>query len=75
MSDDARTTITNTSAPDGYPISGLTYILVYKDSKPEIKTFLKWALTTGQKDAEPMDYAPLTPNIRKKALELVESIR
>ena len=39
-------------APGGYPITGFTFLLVYKNgTKPAMKKFLEWALTTGQNDA------------------------
>ena len=73
---DFRKIITNTSAPGGYPITGLTFLLVFRDgTKPEVKNFLNWMLTTGQKDAPGMQYAPLPENLRKRAVEAVATIR
>lgn len=73
---DFRKVITNTSAPGGYPITGLTFLLVYRNgTKPEVKNFLNWMLTTGQKDAPGMQYAPLPENLRKRAVEAVATIR
>ena len=73
---DFRKVAVNTSAADGYPITGFTYLLVYRNgTKPEVKRMLEWMLTTGQKDAGPMYYAPLPPGVRKRALAAVASIR
>lgn len=68
MPADFRVSITNADGKGSYPISGFTYLLVYKkiSDDPEkgakIKKFLKWALNEGQEMAAPLHYAPL-PNI------------
>jgi phosphate transport system substrate-binding protein len=64
MPSDFRISITDADGKDAYPISSFTYLLIYqkmkKDEKSEkLLSFLSWALTRGQKDAEPLQYAPL----------------
>ena len=72
---DFRKVAVNTSAPGGYPITGFTYLLVYKNgTKPEVKKLLEWMLTTGQKDAAAQYYAPLPPGVKQRALAAVASI-
>jgi phosphate transport system substrate-binding protein len=72
---DFRKVATNTSALNGYPITGFTYVLAYKNgTKPEVKKLLEWMLTTGQKDASPMSYSPLPAGVKKRALAAIESI-
>jgi len=71
---DFRKVITNTSAPKGYPITGFTFLLVYPNSKPELKKFLIWALTDGEKEAASMNYAPLPENVQKRALAVVNKL-
>jgi len=72
---DFRKVAVNTSAAKGYPITGFTYLLVYRTStKPEVKKMLQWMLTTGQKDAGPMYYAPLPAGIRQRALAAVSTM-
>ena len=71
---DFRKVIVNTQAADGYPITGFTFLLVYPNAKPELKKFLQWALTDGQKDASDMYYAPLPANVRQRALAAVNRI-
>ena len=71
---DFRKVITNTSAPGGYPITAFTFLLVYPNAKPELKSFLEWALTTGQKDAAGLYYAPLPANVQKRALAVVDRL-
>jgi phosphate transport system substrate-binding protein len=61
---DITAPIANAAGAKAYPISGFTYIMVYKTApNPEkgaaVKEFLKWAMTDGQKDAAALDYAPL----------------
>ncbi len=76
MPPDFRKVITNTTSAGGYPITGFTFLLVYRNgTKPAVKSFLEWMLTTGQKDAPAMQYAPLPENIQRRALAAVASIR
>jgi ABC-type phosphate transport system substrate-binding protein len=50
--------------------------LVYKNgTKPEVKKLLEWMLTTGQKDAAELYYAPLPAGVKQRALAAVSSIR
>jgi phosphate transport system substrate-binding protein len=73
---DFRKVIVNTSAPQGYPITGFTFLLVYRNgTRPEVKKLLRWCLTTGQGDAESLQYAPLPPSVQRRALAAVDSIR
>ena len=72
---DFRKVITNTTDPDGYPITGFTFLLVYPDSKPELKKFLQWAMTDGQKDAPTLYYAPLPPSVQKRAQDEVNTLK
>ena len=72
---DFRKVITNTDDPQGYPITGFTFLLVRPDAKPALKNFLKWALTDGQADAAPLYYAPLPADVQKKALAVVDGLK
>jgi phosphate transport system substrate-binding protein len=65
---------TNTSEANGYPIVGFTWILIYPDTKPEVKKFLRWCLTTGQKSAAKYDYAPLPESVQKRVLDALKKI-
>jgi len=61
---DYRISIVDAPGADSYPISSFTWILVYQHQKDAVKgkklvDFLEWALTEGQKEAPPLDYAPL----------------
>jgi len=68
---DAKVSLTNTEAPDGYPISGLTWILVYKDQKYDNRSsaraasmlkMIQWMVHDGQQYCAPLNYAPLSAN-------------
>lgn len=72
---DFRVVPVNTADPQGYPITGFTFLLVYPDAKPAVKDFLTWAMTTGQGDAAKLYYAPLPAAVQKKALAEVNTIK
>jgi phosphate transport system substrate-binding protein len=63
-----REMATNTQNADGYPIVGFTWILIYPNAKPEVKKFVRWCLTTGQKSAAKYDYAALPDGVQKRAV-------
>jgi phosphate transport system substrate-binding protein len=76
---DMKVSLTDTDAPEGYPIAGLTWILVYKEQAYQGRTeakaremvkLLRWMTHEGQKYCEPMQYAPLS----KKAVERAEAL-
>lgn len=80
---DTRVTLTNTDAPEGYPIAGFTWLLVYEEqnynNRPlaKVKEMVKlfnWMLTSGQQYAEPLDYAPLPKTAQEKALAQLKKI-
>jgi phosphate transport system substrate-binding protein len=67
---DGKVSLTNTDAPDGYPISGLSWVLIYKeqnynnrsqDKATKMLKLLWWAIHDGQQYGAPMSYAPLSP--------------
>jgi phosphate transport system substrate-binding protein len=69
----------NSSAPDAYPITSPTWILVYKTQKDKakgavLKAFLTFLLTDGQTNANASDYAALAPDLASKALTQVDQI-
>ena len=81
--DDTRVSLTDTVAPDGYPIAGFTWILLYKeqnyDNRPQAKadavvTMLWWMTHDGQKYAEPLSFAKLPTAVVSKAEAIIRSI-
>jgi phosphate transport system substrate-binding protein len=65
--EDLRISITNAPGDETYPISSLTWILLYQEQPDAAKgkalvDFLWWATHDGQAAAAPMHYAPLPTN-------------
>ncbi len=71
MPDDFRVSITNAGGQNAYPISGMTWLLVYEKQKDAEKgtklvQFMKWMLHDGQQDAPQLHYAKLPPEVIAK---------
>ncbi len=69
--EDAKVSLTNTDAPDGYPISGLSWIIIYKEQKYNNRTIdkvtkmlklIQWMAHDGQQYSAALNYAPLSSN-------------
>ena len=80
MPDDFRVSITNAPGAASYPISTFTWLLIpseIKDGakKTAITGFLQWMLTTGQKDAQGLSYAPLPKPVVAKVQKQIASIK
>ncbi len=78
--DDFRFSMVNAPGAASYPISGVTWLLVYEQQKDAAKgkalvAFLKWALTEGEKQAKGLDYAPLPDEVQKKVLTRIDTIK
>jgi phosphate transport system substrate-binding protein len=76
---DAKVSLTDTSNPDGYPISSFTWALIYKEQNynsrsaaksKELLDLLWWNIHDGQKNCEPLNYATLS----KSAVAVAETI-
>ncbi|HEX5603801.1 MAG TPA: substrate-binding domain-containing protein, partial [Pyrinomonadaceae bacterium] len=79
MPDDLRISITNAEGAQAYPISSYTYILVYKNQKDAGKgkalvDFLLWGIHDGESFGKELQYAPLPPDIVKKAETKINSV-
>lgn len=80
LKEDFRGSITNASGPAAWPISSYTWLLIPSQipdaaKKKAITEFLSWMLTTGQKDAQGLSYAPLPKSVvdnEKKQIALVK---
>ena len=61
-----------------YPVVGASYAVLYakqpKDKGPVIVEFLRWVVTDGQSFAPDLHYAPLPPDLAKKAQDLLGTV-
>lgn len=72
LAQDPRTPIVNppANAPDAYPISTLTFLIVPKDGpdkdkRQALKQFLQYVVTDGQTAANELHYAPLPDGVKQ----------
>ncbi len=82
LPEDAKVFLTNTEAADGYPISGFTWALMYKDQNyskrsesraQNLAKLLWWNIHEGQQYCEPLHYAPLSPAAVSVAENILKS--
>ena len=83
LPDDTRVSITDTDSKDGYPISGFTWLIFYKEqnynnrNKAKADTLLDmlwWVLHEGQELAKPLHYAPLPDEAVEKGETILKAI-
>jgi phosphate transport system substrate-binding protein len=79
MPADFRVSLVDAPGKDSWPISGLTWLLVYKDQKDLAKgkalvQFLKWAVKDGQKMEAALDYAPIPKPVVEKIEKTLQQI-
>jgi phosphate transport system substrate-binding protein len=77
---DMRMFIVNAPGPNAYPISGFTYLLVYRNQSDPAKgkalaEFLWWAVHDGQQYGPPLHYAKLPPATVSRVEEELRSMR
>jgi phosphate transport system substrate-binding protein len=80
---DLRFNLANTESPQGYPITGTTWVIVYKDLSKVLKSqdranalvdFLWWAIHDGQADASPLFYGSIPPSLLAQDEAAVKSL-
>lgn len=76
MSDDFRTSLTNSPGPHDYPITSFTWLVTPREHPQRaqstvLKGFLLWMLTEGQQMASQLNYAPLPKTVAQRAQEAV----
>lgn len=69
----------NAQGADAYPITAPTYILAYTTYSDTavgntLKAFIKYVLTTGQKTAPSVDFAPLPKDLASQAIAQLDKI-
>lgn len=78
----AEVSLTNTDNPQGYPISSFTWALIYKEQKYNDRSAAKakmvlelmwYNIHEGQKNCEPLNYAPLSKSAVKVAEKILKS--
>ena len=83
LPDDTRVSLTNTDAAEGYPISGFTWLVFYKEqnyaerSKEKAEELLKllwWMIHDGQQFTAPLHYSPVPPKAVEKAEKILGSV-
>ncbi|MFN7471041.1 MAG: phosphate ABC transporter substrate-binding protein PstS [Roseiflexaceae bacterium] len=72
--------ITNSAAPDAYPIAAFTYILVRQKTYTDVNKaqaladFIYWGLTTGQGATVRLGYAPLPEAMRTASMKALKTV-
>ena len=80
---DLRFNLANTESAQGYPISGTTWVVIYKDLSKVLKSqdranalvdFLWWAIHDGQADAAPLNYGSIPSSLLAQDEAAVRSL-
>ncbi|HTJ22612.1 MAG TPA: phosphate ABC transporter substrate-binding protein PstS [Gemmatimonadaceae bacterium] len=76
---DYRISIVNSPGATSYPISSLTWLLIYKKQPDAAKAkkltdFIRWALQEGGPQASALDYAPLPKPVVDKLVARLDSL-
>jgi phosphate transport system substrate-binding protein len=77
---DYRISIVNAPGKDSYPISSMTWLLVYQNQADKVKgakliDFLSWVYKSGEKAAATLDYAPLPSSMLAQLQSRLKTIR
>lgn len=80
MPDDFRVSITDAPGADAYPISSFTWLLIPSHiadagKRDDIKAFLKWMMTDGQKYNEALAYAQLPKAVAAKEMKQIARVQ
>jgi phosphate transport system substrate-binding protein len=81
LTQDPRVPIVNppANAPDGYPISGLTFLIIPKDGpdkakRTALKQFVQYVITDGQATAGTLNYAPLPDGVKQYDQQQIQQL-
>ncbi len=77
---DFRVSLVNSANPEAYPISGFTWLLVYKSQADPVKgkalvDFMRWAVHDGQSYTKDLLYAPLPQEVVQMIDKKIEEIK
>jgi phosphate transport system substrate-binding protein len=82
---DTRVLVTDTDAPDGYPIAGFAWLLMYerldannairtRDQAEELLRFVLWTITDGQDLSEPLSFARIPDAVLALNLDMIRQM-
>ena len=76
---DYRISIANAPGANAYPISTMTWMLVYRTPRDTAKArklvaFIRWGLTEGQRIEPSLDYAPLPASMATRLQQRLDSL-
>lgn len=77
---DYRVSVVNAHGKGAYPISSFTFLLIPTRITDATKgkqliDFVRWALTTGEGEAEALDYAPLPSSLATRLAARLDSVK
>lgn len=77
---DFRVSITNAPGKDAYPIATFTWLLLSDEGQQNARRsavveFLRWALTSGQKQCSSLGYAPLPAAVANQELLVLNTLK
>jgi phosphate transport system substrate-binding protein len=80
MPADLALTVPDSANPKAYPISGLTWLLLYPQSKDAakqtaLKAVIEWSLSTGKATANELGYVPLEDGLVAKVKEELVKVK
>ena len=81
LTQDPRVAIVNSpaSAPAGYPIAGLNFLIIPEDGPDKVKRtalkqLIQYVITDGQAAAETLNYAPLPDEVKQYDRQQLEQL-
>jgi phosphate transport system substrate-binding protein len=79
-STDYRVSILDAAGDDAYPISSMTWAILYQNQADKAKgkelvEFLKYGLSEGQTSAKSLDYAPLPSDMVVRLLKRLDTVK
>ncbi len=79
MGDKLALSLADAPGKNSWPISTYTYLLIYMNQQDcskeqKLTAFVRWALTTGTKDATELEYIPLPDAVRTQVLSRLDKV-
>ena len=80
---DSKVSLTNSEAADGYPITGFSWVLIYKEQSynnrsqaqaEQLVKLINWMIHDGQKFSANLQYAPLSANAVSTGEAILKSV-